>query len=140
MKLGKRYSAEASPNAYTHRSNGHSKQFEKPARKFEPSLSLLRGMDESVQLNPNGILYAKIVIDEFVEEISLMLMRMASSKARTTTGFENGPCMGPAASLIEMMMQLEISGKWISEEVRQLQLNDLVWIIDENVKKAHYKM
>ena len=26
------------------------------------------------------------------------------------------------------------------EEVRQLEVNDLVWIVDENVKRAHYKM
>ena len=26
------------------------------------------------------------------------------------------------------------------EEVRQLEVNDLVWIVDENVKRAHYKI
>ena len=60
----------------------------------------------SVQLNATGILYAKIVIDEFADELSLMEMRLGSSKARTTTSYENGPCVGPAASL-EMMMQLD---------------------------------
>ena len=38
------------------------------------------------------------------------------------------------------MMQLEFFGKWKNEEVRQLEVNDLVWIVDENVKRAHYKM
>ena len=26
------------------------------------------------------------------------------------------------------------------EEIRQLEVNDLVWIVDENVKRAHYQM
>ena len=30
--------------------------------------------------------------------------------------------------------------KWNKEEVRQLEVTDLVWIVDENVKRAHYKM
>ena len=38
------------------------------------------------------------------------------------------------------MMQRDSFGKCIKEEVRQLEVNDLVWIVDENVKRAHYKM
>ena len=38
------------------------------------------------------------------------------------------------------MMQLQFFGKWSKEEIRQLEVNDLVWIVDENVKRAHYKM
>ena len=38
------------------------------------------------------------------------------------------------------MMQLQFFGKWNKEDVRQLGVNDLVWIVDENVKRAHYKM
>ena len=34
------------------------------------------------------------------------------------------------------MMQLQFFGKWNKEDVRQLGVNDLVWI----VKRAHYKM
>ena len=30
--------------------------------------------------------------------------------------------------------------KWNKEEIRQLEVNDLVWIVDEMVKRAHYKM
>ena len=30
--------------------------------------------------------------------------------------------------------------KWNKKEVRQLEVNDLVWIVDVNVKRAHYKM
>ena len=30
--------------------------------------------------------------------------------------------------------------KWNKEEVQQLEVNDLVWIVDENVKRAHYKV
>ena len=74
--------AQANPNAYTKPklSNGHRKQFEKRVLKFEHSSNLLQGMVESVQLT-NGILNAKIVIDEFADEISLMETRLGSSKA-----------------------------------------------------------
>ena len=77
--------------------------------------------------------------DEFAGEISQMETRMGSSKARTTTSCKIEPCIGPAASW-EVMMRQESFGKWIKEEVRQLEVNDLVWIVDENVKRAHYKM
>ena len=95
-------------------------------------------MVESFQLI-TGILYVKIVIDEFADEISLMETQLGSSKAQTTTSSENGPFIGPAVSWEEMMMQLQFFGKWIKEEVRQLEVNDLVWIVDDNVKRAHYK-
>ena len=65
---------------------------------------------------------------------------MGPSKAQTTTSAENGPLIGPAVSWDEMMMQLQFFGKWNKEDVRQLGVNDLVWIVDENVKRAHYKM
>ena len=64
--------AQANPNAYTQLRNGHRKRFEKRAWKFEHSSNLLHEMVESVQLNPTGILYAKIVIDEFADKISLI--------------------------------------------------------------------
>ena len=65
----------ANPNAYTQLSKGHRKQLEKGAWKFEHSSNKLHEMVESVQLNPTGILYAKIVIDELEDEISLMETR-----------------------------------------------------------------
>ena len=132
--------AQANPNAYTQLRNSHRKQIEKRAWKFEHTSNLLHGMNESAQLNTNGILYAKIVIDEFPNKISLMETRLSSSKAQTTTNSENGPFIGPAVSWEEMMMQLQSFGKWIKEEVRQLEVNDLVWMVDDNVKRAHYKM
>ena len=132
--------ALANPNVHTQLSTGQSKQFEKRAWKFEPISIRLHGRNESAQLNTTGILYAKIVIDEFADEISLMETRLGSSKAQTTTSSESGPFIGPAVSREEMMMQLEFFGKWKNEEVRQLEVNDLVWIVDENVKRAHYKM
>ena len=132
--------AQANPKAYTKLSSGHGKQFEKRAWKFEHSSYLLDEMDEEVQLNQDGILEAKISTDEFAGEISLMETRMGSSKARTTTSSENGPFIGPAVSWEEMMMQLQFFGKWNKEDVRQLEVNDLVWIVHENVKRAHYKM
>ena len=132
--------AQANPNVHTQLSTGQSKQFEKRAWKFEPISIRLHGRNESAQLNTTGILYAKIVIDEFADEISLMETRLGSSKAQTTTSSESGPFIGPAVSWEEMMMRQESFGKWNKEEVRQLEVNDLVWIVDENVKRAHYKM
>ena len=132
--------AQANPKAYTQLRNGQSKQFEKRAWKFEPISIRLHGRNESAQLNTTGILYAKIVIDEFADEISQMETRTGSSKARTTTSCKIGPFIGPAALWEEVMMQRDYFGKCVKEEFRQLEVNDLVWIVDENVKRAHYKM
>ena len=132
--------AQANPNVHTQLSTGHSKQFEKLARKFEHISIRLHGLNESAQLNTNGILHANMKADEFASEISLMETRMGSSKARTTTSCKIESCIGPAASWEKMMMQRDSFRKWNKEEVRQLEVNDLVWIVDENVKRAHYKM
>ena len=109
--------AQANGMDKTQLSKGHRKRPKKQARKFEHTSNLLHGMVECVQLT-TGILYAKIVIDKFADEISLMETQLGSSKAQTTTSSENGPFIGPAVSWEEMMMQL--FGKWIKEEVRQL--------------------
>ena len=131
--------AQANGMDKTQLSKGHRKRPKKQAWKFEHTSNLLHGMVESVQLT-TGILYAKIVIDEFADEISLMETQLGSSKAQTTTSSENGPFIGPAVSWEEMMMQLQFFGKWKKEGIRQLEVNDLVWIVDENEKRAHYKM
>ena len=131
--------AQANGMDKTQLSKNHRKRPKKQAWKFEHTSNLLHGMVECVQLT-TGILYAKIVIDEFADERSLMETQLGSSKAQTTTSSENGPFIGPAVSWEEMMMQLQFFGKWIKEEVRQLEVNDLVWIVDENVKRALYKM
>ena len=131
--------AQANPNVHTQPNTGQSKRPKKRAWKFEHTSNLLHGMVECVQLT-TGILYAKIVIDEFADEISLMETQLGSSKAQTTTSSENGPFIGPAALWEEVMMQRDSLGKCIKEEVRQLEVNDLVWIVGENVKRALYKM
>ena len=131
--------AQAIPKVYIQLSTCYSKHFEKRAWKFEHSSYLLDEMDEGVQLNQDGILEAKNSTDEFAGEISLMETRMGSLKARTTTSCKIEPCIGPVASW-EVMMRQDSFGKWIKEEVRQLEVNDLVWKVDENVKKAHYTM
>ena len=131
--------AQANGMDKTQLSKGHRKRPKKRAWKFEQTSNLLHGMVERVQLT-TGILYAKIAIDEFADEISLMETQLGSSRAQTTTSSDNGPFIGPAVSWKEMMMQLQSFGKWIKEEVRQLEVNDLVWIVDDNVKRAHYKM
>ena len=131
--------AQANGMDKTQLSKGHRKRPKKQAWMFEHSSNRLQGMVECVQLT-TGILYPKIVIDKFADEISLMETQLGSSKAQTTTSSENGPFIGPAASREEVMMRQESFGKWIKEEVRQLEVNDLVWIVDENVKRAHYKM
>ena len=131
--------AQANGMDKTQLSKGHRKRPKKRAWKFEHTSILLHGMVECVQLT-TGILYAKIVIDEFADEISLMETRLGSSKAQTTTSSESGPIIGPAVSREEMMMQRDCFGKCIKEEFRQLEVNDLVWIVDENVERTHYKM
>ena len=131
--------AQANGMDKTQLSKGHRKRPKKQARKFEHTSNLLHGMVECVQLT-TGILYAKIVIDKFADEISLMETQLGSSKAQTTTSSENGPFIGPAVSREEMMMQRDSFGKCIKEEFRQLEVNDLVWIVDDNVKRAHYTM
>ena len=131
--------AQANPDVYTQLSTCYSKQFEKRAWKIEHISYLLDEMDEWVQPNEDGKLEAKNSTDEFAGEISLMETRLGSSKAQTTTSSENGPFIGPAVSW-EEMMQLHFFGKWNKEDVRQLGVNDLVWIVDENVRRAHYKM
>ena len=68
-----------------------------------------------------------------------METRMGSSKAQTTS-CKIEPCIGPAASWEKVMMERDSFGKCIKEGVRQLEVNDLVWIVYENVKRAHYKM
>ena len=130
--------AQANGMDKTQLSKGHRKRPKKRAWKFEHTSIQLHGMVECVQLT-TGILYAKIVIDKFADEISLMETQLGSSKAQTTTSSENGPFIGPAVSREEVMMRQESFGKWIKEEVRQLEVNDLVWIVDDNVKRAHYK-
>ena len=130
--------AQANGMDKTQLSKGHRKRPKKQARKFEHTSNLLHGMVECVQLT-TGILYAKIVIDKFADEISLKETQLGSSKAQTTTSSENGPFIGPAVSWEEMMMQLQFFENRIKEEVRQLEVNDLVWIVDDNVKRAHYK-
>ena len=131
--------AQANGMDKTQLSKGHRKRPKKRAWKFEHTSILLHGMVECVQLT-TGILYAKIVIDKFADEISLMETQLGSSRAQTTKSSENGPFIWPAVSWKEMMIQLQSFGKWNKEEVRQLEVNDLVWIVDENVKRAHYKM
>ena len=118
--------AQAIPNAYTKPklSNGHRKRFEKRVLKFEHSSNLLHGIVESVRLT-TGILYAKIVIDEFADEISLMETRLGSSKAQTTTSSENGPFIGPAVSWEEMMMQLQLFENGIKEKLNNLK--SMIW-------------
>ena len=63
--------AQANGMDKTQLSKGHRKRPKKRAGKFEHTSILLHGMVECVQLT-TGILYAKIVIDEFADEISLM--------------------------------------------------------------------
>ena len=131
--------AQANGMDKTQLSKSYRKRPKKRAWKFEHTSILLHGMVECVQLT-TGILNAKIVIDEFADEISLMETRLGSSKAQTTTSSESGRFIGPAVSWEEMMMQLQFFGKWKKEGIRQLEVNDLVWIVDESVKRAHYKM
>ena len=38
------------------------------------------------------------------------------------------------------MPEWNVRNKWTNDDVRQLKVNDLVWVVDENVKRSNYKM
>ena len=40
----------------------------------------------------------------------------------------------------EYLPDWNVSNKWNQDDVRQLKVNDLVWVVDENVKRSNYKM
>ena len=40
----------------------------------------------------------------------------------------------------EFMPEWNVRNKWNKDDVRQLKVNDLVWVMDENVKRSNYKM
>ena len=40
----------------------------------------------------------------------------------------------------EYLPEWNVRNKWNKDGVRQLKVNDLVWIVDENVKRSNYKM
>ena len=40
----------------------------------------------------------------------------------------------------EYMPEWNVRNKWNKDDVRQLKVNDLVWVVDENVKRSNYKM
>ena len=40
----------------------------------------------------------------------------------------------------EYLPEWNVRKKWNKDDVRQLKVNDLVWVVDENVKRSNYKM
>ena len=40
----------------------------------------------------------------------------------------------------EYLPEWIVRNKWNNDDVRQLKVNDLVWVVDENVKRSNYKM
>ena len=38
------------------------------------------------------------------------------------------------------LAEWNVRNKWNKDDVRQLKVNDLVWVVDENVKRSNYKM
>ena len=40
----------------------------------------------------------------------------------------------------EDLPEWNVRNKWIKDDVRQLKVNNLVWVVDENVKRSKYKM
>ena len=40
----------------------------------------------------------------------------------------------------EYLPEWNVRNKWNKDDVRQLKVNDLVWVVDENVKRSNYKM
>ena len=40
----------------------------------------------------------------------------------------------------EYLPEWNVRNKWNKDDVRQLKVNDLVWVVDESVKRSHYKI
>ena len=40
----------------------------------------------------------------------------------------------------EYLPEWNVRNRWNKDDVRQLKVNDLVWVVDENVKRSNYKM
>ena len=40
----------------------------------------------------------------------------------------------------EYLPEGNVRNKWDKDDVRQMKVNDLVWVVDENVKRSDYKM
>ena len=40
----------------------------------------------------------------------------------------------------EYLSERNLRNKWSKDDVRQLKVNNLVWVVDENVKRSNYKM
>ena len=40
----------------------------------------------------------------------------------------------------ENLPEWNVRKKWNKDDVRQLKVNDLVWVVDENVKRSNYQM
>ena len=40
----------------------------------------------------------------------------------------------------EYLPEWNVRNKWNKDDVRQLRVNDLVWVVDEKVKRSNYKM
>ena len=40
----------------------------------------------------------------------------------------------------EYLPEWNVRNKWNKDDVRQMKVNDLVWVVDENVKWSNYKM
>ena len=40
----------------------------------------------------------------------------------------------------ECLPEWNVRNKWNKDDVRQLKVNDLVWVVDENVQRSNYKM
>ena len=40
----------------------------------------------------------------------------------------------------EYLPERNVRNKWNKDDVRQLRVNDLVWVVDEKVKRSNYKM
>ena len=59
---------------------------------------------------------------------------------RVSQAYSDMICMIWTRWTKEYSPECNMRNKWNKDDVRQLKVNDLVWVVDENVKRSNYKM
>ena len=94
----------------TQLSNSHRKQPKKRTWKSEPIWNPIHGMEESAELNENGLQDDLIGVHDFRDNLSVTRTQMCSFKVPTTATWSNGSCNGPATLFKTMWTRYELCG------------------------------
>ena len=105
--------AVAQANSFdgTQLSNGLRKQPKKRTWKFEINWNLIHGVEETGQLNENGIKDDTLWLHEFTDNSSVTRTEMCSLKVPTTASWSSGSCNGPATPFKTIWTQYGFFGK-----------------------------